>query len=516
MSSISTGKSLISWSKQVVIGLDHESGLYGSLRKSVHTVESILETEASDTLLKEMLTLRRNEKDFMLRLDMKYVERFKGNVDAFSQSISTSFISPSQKSAILQALSQYEKDFLALVDGVEKLGFESDQGKRGEMRNIIHQSESLLAELQGGIKAIIPKKMVQIEVIAISLSLLLSIIIVGFIVLLGKGINRSVAKLYDTMIAANQSRDLSIRASIDADDEIGHMSQAYNDMTNSFQKLINEVISSAQTVSAAAEELSVITGQTSQGVLNQQSSSEQVATAMNEMTATVQEVARSAADAATASRDADQETEQGKQVVSKSVDGIKQLAALVEDNANSIRDLQVESDNIGTVLTVIQTIAEQTNLLALNAAIEAARAGESGRGFAVVADEVRTLAQRSQQSTEEIKTIIERLQGGANKCVDGMLAGKEKAAESVTLAESAGNSLAIISQRVMTIRDMNTHIASAAEEQSAVAEDINRNVNQIASIAEENARSTSQTMETSQSLAQLANDLQTLVNQFKV
>lgn len=501
---------------QTTVGLDHESGLYGSLRQSVHEVESILDAESSDSLLKDMLTLRRNEKDFMLRLDMKYVERFQGNVNAFRSSLGASFISPSQKSAVTKALSQYEKDFLALVDGVAALGMSSEEGKRGEMRTVIHQSETLLSQLQQDLKSLVPKKVQQLEIFTIVLSLILSVVIVGFIILLGRGINQSVSSLYNTMIEANKARDLSIRAKVETQDEIGHMAQAYNAMTESFQKLIHEVISSAQTVSAAAEELSVITGQTSRGVMEQKSSSEQVATAMNEMTATVQEVARSAADAATASRDADQETEQGKQVVSKSVAGIKQLAALVEDNANSIRDLQVESDNIGTVLTVIQEIAEQTNLLALNAAIEAARAGESGRGFAVVADEVRTLAQRSQQSTEEIKTIIERLQGGANKCVEGMLTGKEKASESVSLAESAGSSLDVISQRVMTIRDMNTHIASAAEEQSAVAEDINRNVNQIASIAEENAESTSQTTETSQSLAQLASDLQTLVNQFKV
>lgn len=501
---------------QSQIGLDSESGLYGSLRKSVHEVESILEQEASDALLKDMLTLRRNEKDFMLRLDMKYVDRFQGNVDAFRDALNSSFISPAQKSAVRNALSSYEKDFMALVSGVQALGFDSSQGKRGEMRATIHQSETVLAEMQNNIQAIIPKQVLRIEIIAVVLSVVLSIVIVGFILMLGRGISRSVSSLYDTMTEANKQRDLSIRASVDTDDEIGHMAKAYNALTESFQTLINEVITSAQTVSAAAEELSVITGQTSQGVRSQQSSSEQVATAMNEMTATVQEVARSAADAASASREADEETEQGKQVVSMSVQGIKQLAGLVEENAQSIRDLQVESDNIGTVLTVIQEIAEQTNLLALNAAIEAARAGESGRGFAVVADEVRTLAQRSQQSTEEIKTIIDRLQSGANKCVEGMMSGKDQAFESVTQAESAGNSLQVISERVMTIRDMNTHIASAAEEQSAVAEDINRNINQIAGIAEENASSTSQTTETSQSLAQLANNLQTLVNQFKV
>ena len=501
---------------QKTIGLDHESGLYGSLRQSVHQVEAILKMESSDLLLKEMLTLRRNEKDFMLRLDLKYVERFQGNMNNFRQSLNNSFISSTQKSAITAALVQYEKDFLSLVDGVKTMGMTSSEGKHGEMRNIIHQSETLLEKLQQDLKANVPKQIAQIETFALVFSLALSIVIIGFIFVLSRGINRSVSTLYNTMIEANKTKDLSIRAKVEADDEIGQMANAYNAMTESFHKFIHEVISSAQTVTTAAEALSVITSQTSQGVMSQQSSSDQVATAMNEMTATVQEVARNANDAATASREADEETEQGKHVVSMSVSGIKELATLVEENAQSMRELQKDSDNIGTVLTVIQSIAEQTNLLALNAAIEAARAGESGRGFAVVADEVRTLAQRSQASTEEIKTIIDRLQNGADKCVEGMLAGQERASESVIQAESAGHSLNIISDRVMTIRDMNTHIASAAEQQSAVAEDINRNISKIVMIAEENATTSSQTTDTSQSLTKLASELQALVTQFKL
>ncbi|WP_273150418.1 methyl-accepting chemotaxis protein [Methylophaga thiooxydans] len=501
---------------QQQIGLDHETGLNGSLRQSVHKVEEILEAESSDTLLKDMLTLRRNEKDFMLRLDAKYIDKFNTNIQHFRQDLNASFISSNQQTAIRQALANYEKDFLALTHGVANKGFSANEGKLGEMRDIIHRSETTLTDLQTAIREDIPQQVQRIQVFSGVLSLILSIVIVSFIVLLGRGINRSISALYETMIDANKSKDLTARATIDSDDEIGQMAQAYNDMTASFQKLINEVITSAHTVSSAAEELSIITGQTSQGVMNQQTSTEQVATAMNEMTATVQEVAKNAANAALTSQEADKETEHGKQVVSLSVSGIKELAAMVKTNAAAISDLQIESDNIGTVLTVIQGIAEQTNLLALNAAIEAARAGESGRGFAVVADEVRTLAQKSQQSTEEIKTIIDRLQSGANKCVEGMLQGQDMATESVSQAESAGHSLAIITERVMAIRDMNTHIATAAEEQSAVAEDVNRNISQIALIADENATSTSQTTETSQSLTELANDLQRLVNQFKV
>ena len=203
-------------------------------------------------------------------------------------------------------------------------------------------------------------------------------------------------------------------------------------------------------------------------------------------------------------------------MVVEAIDGIKQLAKQVEMGAVSIKDLQKESENIGTVLTVIQGIAEQTNLLALNAAIEAARAGESGRGFAVVADEVRTLAKRSHDSTEEIKKIIDRLQKEAQKSVQVMDEELEQANRSVEKAEKAGQSLDIIAQSVTSIRDMNTHIASAAEEQSAVAEEINRNIVSIARVAEENAESTNQTTMTSQELARLANGLEAQISQFKI
>jgi len=323
-------------------------------------------------------------------------------------------------------------------------------------------------------------------------------------------------KVSNTLSQANQEKDLSLRVELDNDDEIAHIAQAYNSLASSFQSLITEVLTSAETVNRSAESLALVSQQTTQGVINQQSSSDQVATAMNEMTTTVQEVARYAASAATASKDSDHETEKGKQVVNNTVEGIKELALNVQKNAEAIKDLQHESNSIGTVLTVIQGIAEQTNLLALNAAIEAARAGESGRGFAVVADEVRTLAQRSQKATEEIRTIIERLQSGANNCVAGMMLGQDQAHDSVTQAEAAGQSLTMIAQKVSEILDMNTHIASAAEQQSAVAEDINRNIVKIAHVAEENADNTSQTTETSQKLAGLASDLQRLIHQFKV
>ncbi len=501
---------------QKEIGLTPTDGLYGALRSSVHNIEERLNSFNEDTLLKHMLMLRRHEKDFMLRLDMKYIPRFNDQIQTFKLALNNSFLPSGTQAEISGLLDNYQQDFLALVEGYQKKGLDSDSGLLGEMRATIHQSQAALDSLDELMKSSVPATIQRYELWIRGISILMGVGIIWLIMAISRSIIQPLQKLSDTMHEVEDTKNLSIRVPVNGKDEIAEMAESFNGMTGAFQKLIEDVLTSAQTVSAAAEQLAVVSQQSREGVINQQSSSEQVATAMNEMTATVQEVARYAAQAANASKTSDEETVKGKSVVQKTVAGIKQLAVQSTNNAEAIKNLQLESDNIGTVLTVIQEIAEQTNLLALNAAIEAARAGESGRGFAVVADEVRTLAQRSQQSTEEIKTIIERLQSGANHCVNAMLSGKEQVELTVTQVEEAGQSLDMIAEKVKSILDMNMHIASAAEEQSAVAEDINQNVNKIAQVAEENAESTSQTTDTSQSLAKLANDLQTLVNQFKV
>ncbi len=501
---------------QKEIGLTPTDGLYGALRASVHNIEEKLNSFDEDTLLKHMLMLRRHEKDFMLRLDMKYVSRFNDQVQSFKAALNDSFLPAATQAEINTLLDHYQRDFLALVEGYQKKGLDNDSGLLGEMRTIIHQSQEALNQLDTLMKTSVPATIQRYELWILAISIVLGIAIIWLIMAISRSIIQPLQQLSDTMHEVADTKNLSIRVPVDGKDEIAAMAQSFNGMTGAFQKLIENVLASAQTVSAAAEQLAVVSQQSREGVINQQSSSEQVATAMNEMTATVQEVARYAAQAANASKTSDEETVKGKIVVQKTVAGIKQLALQSSNNAEAIKNLQLESDNIGTVLTVIQEIAEQTNLLALNAAIEAARAGESGRGFAVVADEVRTLAQRSQQSTEEIKTIIERLQSGANHCVEVMLSGKEQVESTVSQVEEAGESLDIIAEKVRSILDMNTHIASAAEEQSAVAEDINRNISHIAQVAEENADSTSQTTETSHSLARLAADLQRLISQFKV
>ncbi len=336
------------------------------------------------------------------------------------------------------------------------------------------------------------------------------------ILLLGRSINRPLHELVTLMKRVGDSKDLSLRLDVKGKDEIAATACTFNEMVAEFQLLLKNVLVSSAKVSEVADELSVITEQTTRGVIQQQSESDQVATAMNEMAATVQEVARNTTEAASASHTAEEEAAKGRQVVEEAGASIRQLAAEVENAANTIHELEKESENIGTVLNVIQGIAEQTNLLALNAAIEAARAGESGRGFAVVADEVRLLAQRSQDSTQEIKTIIERLQSGARAAVQVMEAGQNRALDSVARAEAAGASLEAISQAVAAISNMSIQIASAAEEQSVVAEEINRNVVNISQISHETATAAHATTETSSNLAGLAMELQGQIGQFKL
>jgi len=251
-------------------------------------------------------------------------------------------------------------------------------------------------------------------------------------------------------------------------------------------------------------------------VHQQQSEVNQVATAMNEMSATVQEVASNASHAAQAAQDASEQAGEGLKVVDHTISSINNLANAVEEASGVINQLESDTDNIGVVLEVIRGISEQTNLLALNAAIEAARAGEQGRGFAVVADEVRTLASRTQESTLEIRSMIESLQSGSTQAVEVMTKGKEQAAISVGHAQKAGESLNGITQAVSSISDMNTQIATAAEEQTAVAEEINQNIVNISQLGEQAVSGAQQTSDASEELARLSNELQMMVGQFRV
>ncbi|KPA95293.1 methyl-accepting chemotaxis protein, partial [Pseudomonas asplenii] len=265
-----------------------------------------------------------------------------------------------------------------------------------------------------------------------------------------------------------------------------------------------------------ADQSAAIATQTSAGMEQQYRQVDQVATASHEMSATAQDVARSAAQAAQAARDADQATRQGLTVIDRTTSSIGHLAADMSDAMGQVEGLAANSEKIGSVLEVIRAIAEQTNLLALNAAIEAARAGEAGRGFAVVADEVRNLARRTQESVEETRQVIEELQNGTREVVSSMGNSHRQAQGSVEQVSQAVTALQQIGSAVTVITDMNLQIASAAEEQSAVAEEINNNVATIRDVTESLSGQANESARVSQSLNQLANQQQGLMDQFRV
>ena len=352
--------------------------------------------------------------------------------------------------------------------------------------------------------------------IQLAVSSVLVVAALGCVALLRLNIVRFLDSLAAVMRQAKQERDLNVRFELQQGRHVEEIGQNFNEMVTEFQDILCQVLHASAKVSSAADGLSTLTESTTESIERQRLESDQVATAMNEMAATVQEVARNTEQAANASRMADEDAASGRQVVQAVGESIRCMASEVEQTAVTIQGLEKESENVGTVLSVIQGIAEQTNLLALNAAIEAARAGESGRGFAVVADEVRSLAQRSQDSTEEIRAIIDRLQSGAKAAGKAMESGRSRAQASVEQAEAAAASLNSISQAVGAINDMNMQIAGATEEQSVVAEEINQNIINIAQISVETAAAAEMTTDTSGNLASLAMELQGAIGQFKL
>ncbi|MBX9407069.1 methyl-accepting chemotaxis protein [Pseudomonas baetica] len=342
---------------------------------------------------------------------------------------------------------------------------------------------------------------------------------VGLLViwLVGHGIARPLKQMVAMLDDIAQGEgDLTRRLSSDRSDELGSIAKGFNTFLSKLQAMITQVVTSVQSVSDSSEHTADIAIRTNIGIQKQMAEIDQVATAVQEMTATAQDVARNATQAAQAASHADQAASQGMQIVRDTSHSIGVLAVEIGKAVGVVQTLAKDSENINAILTAIRGIAEQTNLLALNAAIEAARAGEQGRGFAVVADEVRNLAQKTQKATEEIQTMIQQLQQGTRDVVRVMEDSQNRTDESVQHASKAAEALETITQAVSVINDMNTQIASAAEEQSAVADDINRNVINIGQVANEVAGGADESSSASADLTKLAEQQRRLINQFKV
>ncbi|AHG40597.1 chemotaxis protein [Pseudomonas syringae CC1557] len=309
--------------------------------------------------------------------------------------------------------------------------------------------------------------------------------------------------------------DLTVQAKSTRRDELGDLQNAMQDMAQNLNTLVQGIGGGVTRISMSAEKLSAMSEQTSAGVRQQKIEVDQVATAMHEMASTVQEVARNTTDASAAATLAEEQSRHGGAVVRQATTQISELSLAIEELGGAMNVLTQDSEKIGKVIDVIKAVAEQTNLLALNAAIEAARAGEQGRGFAVVADEVRSLAQRTQDSTKEIETLILALQQGTQAAATLMVSSRERTLGTVELAQKAEQAITQINHSIGTIQEMSLQISAAAEQQSAVAEEINRSILSVRDVADQSAIASEESATATVELASLGQDLQKMTSHFK-
>ncbi len=497
------------------IGLHAKDGLYGQLRTAVHNVEALLEG-ADYKLLSDMLQLRRNEKDFMLRLDENYFLRWQENAESFSKNVQQSALPDSVKQQVIANIATYEIDFANLVQAQKTLGFDANSGIQAQMRSAVHKVDEMIVTVIEVSKANVTAHLNMVSLIAYSVFAIVLVLAILIALMVARNISSRINNLNTVMSCVAETKNLSMRVEMDNKDEIGEMAHIFNQMLSSFRQLIIHVNQSVTALNSATSSLSENIHSSNEGVDSQIQQTDLVATAVTEMVATVDEIANNTHEAASKAQTTNQNAAEGKTGVAQTISRIDELSEKLSDSEVVVHALAKDSDTIGSVLDVIRGIAEQTNLLALNAAIEAARAGEQGRGFAVVADEVRTLASRTQESTQEIEAIISSLQSRTKDIVKHMASCRSQGKESAEQASSAGAMLEQITGDVSTIMEMSTAIATAIHQQSAVASEVNNHVVTIRDVAEKAGVTAKHNAQMSEELSEQARVLHAEVSQFTV
>ncbi|MDQ9092753.1 methyl-accepting chemotaxis protein [Pseudoalteromonas haloplanktis] len=501
---------------QKKIGLHPTDALYGELRDAVHQMEALLDKQNNYHLLSLMLQLRRSEKDFMLRFDLKYLDRFEEGVAQLTRQIRNEDLATNQQSELLSLLTSYSSKFKALVDAQVALGLDLDSGALGKMRTSVKKSDDVVTQITAATKKQVESTAAQAQMTAIIIFIIASLLVMLLVYFTSRSIIVPIERVYHAINDIRRNNDLRLSIEHTGKDEVTTMTIDFNSLVGDFKKLIYEVNTALTTLNIATDHLSETTAATSSGMQEQLHEADMVATAATEMQATIQDISHNTEAAAKKAESTNQSAQQGRQEVEATVKQINQLSDSLGDASAVVSQLEKDGETIGSVLDVIRAIAEQTNLLALNAAIEAARAGEQGRGFAVVADEVRSLAQRTQESTKEIESIISILQGRTQEVVSIMQHCRNQGGESAAQATKAGELLGSITEDVQTIMEMSTHIAAAIEEQSQVASEVNKNVVRIRDIAEDASGHAATNAQTSEEVSEQARVLYKAIDKFKV
>jgi methyl-accepting chemotaxis protein len=503
-------------SLQRKIGLNPKDALYGDLRSAVHKVETLLNEQQSDELLVLMLQLRRAEKDFMLRLDTKYLPRFDDTITKLEQSLSRSTIDSNTKSQLNSLIATYQSSFQALVKAQVELGVNLESGALGKMRESVSKSDTVVSQIVEETVTHVKNSVNEAQFLAITIFVIAGVIVLVLVYFTSHSIIVPIERVYHSINDIRRNNDLSVMIEQTGKDEITIMTTDFNSLIGDFKNLIYEVNGALNTLNVATDHLSESTAATSSGMQEQLHEADMVATAATEMQATIQDISHNTEAAAKKAESTNLSAQQGRSEVESTVNHIRELSGSLGSASDVVSQLEKDGETIGSVLDVIRGIAEQTNLLALNAAIEAARAGEQGRGFAVVADEVRSLAQRTQESTSEIEGIINTLQQRTQEVVSIMHQCRSQGDESASQAIKAGELLGAITEDVQTIMEMSTQIAVAIDEQSQVASEVNKNVVRIRDIAQDASEHASRNAQTSEEVSEQGRVLYAAIDKFKV
>ncbi|SQH75399.1 putative Chemotaxis protein [Shewanella benthica] len=488
-------------------GLSETQGNYGQLRNATNQLEKSI-FSSSDSQSKILyLSIRRYEKDFLLRTDEKYAYRVHKNIELLSARLTD----PES----LKLLQEYRFQFDNLLKATSEIGFNLTVGVQGDMRKSVREMEGLLEKEVVRLSRYVDEHIESEKTIYLIIFIFISIFIGLIVSLIAKQIITPLQEFSERISEIRKSNDLTQRC-VERSDEIGAIANEFNIFMAHFQSLIKNINQTVESLTESTNIVSQNVEKTSVGLLNQASESDMVATAINEMGLTAAEIAHSAHLTKEKTDAASIKVGEGKDKLDATVLNINSLSNELIVAEKEILKLEVKSVGISSVLEVIKGIADQTNLLALNAAIEAARAGEQGRGFAVVADEVRSLAVRTQHSVAEITTIISELQSTTSDIVNTINHCKDRGLSSVLLAKDAEDVLNEIISDVDSIAEMTVQVATAVEEQSAVVQDVDRNIVKIRDIGEQVARDSQNNAKASVDVANLAIELHKRANTFKV
>ena len=510
-------------------------GQMSSIRDSEVAVETqwLPSIRGGDEIREWMLRIRTISLRMALDQDPKNTSVYRGQMDVRDKELSEKIASYEKLVVTPEGKAlydQFKQTFAAYRAGIAQSFVLAEQGRRDEliklllvdMKTVVDGSGKQLNDL-----AELFSKQVSIESqksqehyansrMIVSLFIVLAALATVALAML---LTRSIVKPLGEALSAAESvadGDLTRPIETHGNDEVSRLLKALATMQKNLRDTLQSISGSAAQLATAADELNAVTLDSTQSLQQQNNEIEQAATAVNEMTSAVEEVARNAVSTSEASKNATSSAGDGRDLVQETVSAIERMSADVQGTATLIGNLADESRDIGKVLDVIRGLADQTNLLALNAAIEAARAGEAGRGFAVVADEVRALAHRTQQSTSEIERMIGSIQSGTEQAVDSMRNSTERAESTLNIARGAGLSLDTINTAIVEINERNLVIASAAEEQAQVAREVDRNLVNIRDLSVQSATGANQTSAASAELSRLAVDLNSMVGRFSL